>query len=73
MTTTILLTIVFFLAVILLLVSLLLFAKARLSPSGKLKLVINGERILSDAQKELDTIRQRFAMDWADPCLDAVG
>ena len=36
-------------------------------------IVINGERILSDAQKELDTIRQRFAMDWADPCLDAVG
>ena len=36
-------------------------------------IVINGERILGDAQKELDTIRQRFAMDWADPCLDAVG
>ena len=46
MTTTILLTIAFFLAVILLLVSLLLFAKSRLSPSGKLKLVINGERTL---------------------------
>ena len=46
MTTTILLTIVFFLAVILMLVSLLLFAKARLSPSGKLKLVINGEQTL---------------------------
>ena len=36
-------------------------------------IVINGDRILSDAQKELDTIRQRFAMDWADPPLDAVG
>jgi len=36
-------------------------------------IVMNGDRILSDAQKELDTIRQRFAMDWADPCLDAVG
>ena len=46
MTTTILLTITFFLAVILLLVSLLLFAKSRLSPSGKLKLVINGEQTL---------------------------
>ena len=46
MTTTILLTIVFFLAVILMLVSLLLFAKARLSPSGTLKLVINGEQTL---------------------------
>ena len=46
MSTTILLTIAFFLAVILLLVSLLLFAKSRLSPSGTLKLVINGERTL---------------------------
>ena len=36
-------------------------------------IVLNGDRILSDAQKELDTIRQRFAMDWADPCLDEVG
>jgi len=34
---------------------------------------LNGERILSDAQRELDTIRQRFAMDWADPPLDLVG
>ena len=30
-------------------------------------ITMNGDRILSDAQKELDTIRQRFAMDWADP------
>lgn len=36
-------------------------------------IVINGDRILSDAQKELETIRQRFAMDWADPPLDEVG
>ena len=36
-------------------------------------IVINGERILADAQKELETIRTRFAMDWADPPLDAVG
>ena len=47
MTTTVLLTIAFFLAVILLLVSLLLFAKAQLSPSGKLNVLINGERTLS--------------------------
>jgi len=46
MTTTILLTIVFFLAVILVLVGLLLFAKAKLSPSGKLKIVINGEQTI---------------------------
>ena len=43
---TILLTIVFFLAVILLLVGLLLFAKAKLSPSGTLQITINGEQIL---------------------------
>lgn len=30
-------------------------------------ITLNGQQILSDAQKELDTIRQRFAMDWADP------
>ena len=36
-------------------------------------ITLNGDRILSDAQKELDTIRQRFAMDWADPPLDLVG
>ena len=36
-------------------------------------ITLNGDRILSDAQKELETIRQRFAMDWADPPLDMVG
>ena len=46
MTTTIVLTIAFFLAVILLLVGLLLFAKAKLSPSGDVSIVINGERTL---------------------------
>lgn len=46
MTTTIVLTIAFFLAVILLLVGLLLFAKAQLSPSGDVSIVINGERTL---------------------------
>ena len=30
-------------------------------------ITLNGQQILSDAQKELDMIRQRFAMDWADP------
>jgi hypothetical protein len=30
-------------------------------------IVMNGDRILNDAQKELETIRTRFAMDWADP------
>ena len=46
MGTTIVLTIMFFLAVILLLVGLLLFAKAKLSPSGDVSIVINGERTL---------------------------
>ena len=36
-------------------------------------LTMNGERILSDAQQERDTIRQRFAMDIADPPRDLVG
>lgn len=46
MGTHIVLTIMFFLAVILLLVGLLLFAKAKLSPSGDVSIVINGERTL---------------------------
>jgi Na+-transporting NADH:ubiquinone oxidoreductase subunit F len=46
MATTIVLTIAFFLAVMLLLVGLLLFAKAKLSPSGDVSIVINGERTL---------------------------
>lgn len=41
---TLIITIAVFLAVILLLVGLLLFAKAKLSPSGPVKLTINGER-----------------------------
>jgi len=36
-------------------------------------IVINGERILTDAQSELQQIKDRFAMDWADPPLDIVG
>jgi Na+-transporting NADH:ubiquinone oxidoreductase subunit F len=46
MTTTILLSIGFFLLVILLLVSLLLFAKAKLSPSGAITITINNEKSL---------------------------
>ncbi|PWH86485.1 NADH:ubiquinone reductase (Na(+)-transporting) subunit F [Brumimicrobium oceani] len=42
----ILITVVFFLAVILLLVSMLLFVKAKLSPSGKIKITINGDKVL---------------------------
>lgn len=44
MTSTIILTLAFFLAVTLLLVGLLLFAKAKLSPSGKIKITINNEK-----------------------------
>ncbi len=46
MVTTIISTIIVFLVVILLLVSLLLYAKAKLSPSGKVKVVLNGEKTL---------------------------
>ncbi|KAB1065255.1 NADH:ubiquinone reductase (Na(+)-transporting) subunit F [Salibacter halophilus] len=46
MTTTVLLTIVIFLALILLLVAVLLFAKAKLSPSGAVKIEINGEKTI---------------------------
>ncbi|MBX2980239.1 MAG: NADH:ubiquinone reductase (Na(+)-transporting) subunit F [Flavobacteriales bacterium] len=44
--TTILVTVAVFLVVTLLLVSLLLFAKAKLSPSGLVKLSINGEKTI---------------------------
>ncbi len=44
MSTTIIATIAVFLLVILLLVSVLLFAKAKLSPSGAVKITINGEK-----------------------------
>ena len=39
-------TVIFFLAVILILVSMLLFVKAKLSPAGKIKITINGEKEL---------------------------
>ena len=42
----ILITVIFFTAIILLLVSLLLFVKAKISPSGKIKITINGEHEL---------------------------
>jgi Na+-transporting NADH:ubiquinone oxidoreductase subunit F len=43
---TIILSIVFFLVVTLVLVSLLLFAKAKLSPSGKIKITINNNKTI---------------------------
>jgi len=46
MSTTVILTIAVFLLVIVLLVSLLLFAKAKLSPSGLMKIEINGEKTI---------------------------
>lgn len=46
MTTTVIASIVVFLVFVLLLVSIILFAKAKLSPSGKVKLVINGEKTI---------------------------
>jgi len=46
MTVTIISAILVFLAVILLLVSLLLYAKAKLSPSGLVKLTINNEKVI---------------------------
>ncbi len=39
-------TVIFFLVVILVLVSMLLFVKAKLSPAGKIKITINGEKEL---------------------------
>ena len=36
-------------------------------------IVINGDRILQDAQQELKEIKDRFSMDWMDPPLDEVG
>lgn len=46
MGTTIIVSIVVFLVFVLLLVSIILFAKAKLSPSGKVKLLINGEKTI---------------------------
>ncbi|HAQ71729.1 MAG TPA: NADH:ubiquinone reductase (Na(+)-transporting) subunit F, partial [Flavobacteriales bacterium] len=46
MGTTVIISIVVFLLFILLLVSIILFAKAKLSPSGKVKLIINGEKTI---------------------------
>jgi hypothetical protein len=36
-------------------------------------ITMNGDRILNDAQEEIQLIKNRFAMDWADPPRDAVG
>lgn len=46
MTTTVIASIVVFLVFVLLLVSIILFAKAKLSPSGKVKVKINGEKTI---------------------------
>jgi Na+-transporting NADH:ubiquinone oxidoreductase subunit F len=46
MTTTIIISILVFLTFVLLLVSLILFAKAKLSPSGLVKIKINGEKTI---------------------------
>jgi len=43
---TIVISVAVFLVVVLLLVALLLFAKAKLSPSGKVKITINGEKVI---------------------------
>ena len=34
---------------------------------------LNGSQILQDAQTELQTLKDRFALDWQDPPLDCVG
>ena len=36
-------------------------------------IVMNGQQILQDGQTELKELKDRFAMDWADPVLDLVG
>ncbi len=36
-------------------------------------ITLNGDRILTDAQNEVQQIRERFSMDWADVPLDMVG
>ena len=36
-------------------------------------ITLNGDRILSDAQTEIQRIKDRFSLDWMDPPLDAVG
>lgn len=46
MGTTVVISVIVFLIFIMLLVSIILFAKAKLSPSGKVKLVINGEKTI---------------------------
>ena len=36
-------------------------------------ITMNGAQILSDARQDIETIKQRFSMDWMDPPLDLVG
>jgi Na+-transporting NADH:ubiquinone oxidoreductase subunit F len=46
MVTTVIVSIVVFLFFVILLVSIILFAKAKLSPSGKVKITLNGEKVI---------------------------
>ena len=36
-------------------------------------ITMNGDAILQMAREDIAQIKERFAMDWADPCLDEVG
>ena len=36
-------------------------------------ITLNGDRILGDAQQELQQLKDRFSLDWMDPPLDEVG
>ena len=54
---TLLTTIIVFLTVVLSLVGILLFAKAKLSPGGKVKLVINGQK-----EVEVDAGQQYYQL-----------
>ena len=36
-------------------------------------ITMNGAQILADAREDIKTIKDRFAMDWADPPLDLIG
>jgi len=36
-------------------------------------ITMNGSQILQDARSDIEAIKQRFALDWADPPLDMIG
>ncbi len=48
----IIITVIFFGLVILSLVGILLFVKAKISPSGKIKITINGEKVVEVAAEQ---------------------